>query len=155
MENDRAFRDKIFNTLQRLEVCRKNALNKDNFNLMTRACYYEVDQTLESIKGQMSRRLKFCEEEFIVGLHWKLREILISKQLEEAKNFLPGCDKIKKCDYSSADYLSNMFGCLFAGCNRWKDESNYASFNKSCSDRTELEEQLQIKIPKSDYELSL
>ncbi len=67
---------------------------------------------------------------------------------------LPGCDLKQECDYSSADYLSNMFGCLFAGCGRWEDKANYASFNQSCTTPDLLEKQLGITIPRSSYEYS-
>jgi len=148
MFKDINFSNHIFSTLKKLEVIREKASFKDAYNLMSRICSYRVKQTWESLRGQMSRRLKFCEEEFIVGLHWQLRDILIKEGWKEAKEFKPFCDVIKGCDYSKADYLSNMFGCLFASCGRWPSETNYASFNESCSDVIEIEKQLKIEIPK-------
>jgi hypothetical protein len=156
INSDREFRIEVFKTLEELEKIRQQETQINTaYNLMTRNCSYKVEQTFSALKGQMMRRLKFCEEEFIVGLHWLLRHKMINLGIEEAKSFLPGCDLIQKCDYSSADYLSNMFGCLFKGCGRWPDESKYASFNESCTTVSELESQLRIIIPKSKYELDV
>jgi|GEM_PF-3228572 len=155
MNFDKKYRQKAFDVLEKLENIRnKKDFFKVELNLMSRSCSYKVKQTIDSLRGQMIRRLKFCEEEFIVGLHWLLRDKLIKLGFEEAKSFVPGCDLIKKCDYSSADYLSNMFGCLFAGCKRWPDYTEFATFNFSCSTAEELEKQLKIKIPRSQYELN-
>jgi len=152
LENDKDFRTRTFVNLEELEKRREEASNKATFNLMSRRCSYAVEQTWPSLFGQMMRRLKFCEEEFIVGLHWRLRDELVEGGVISAKELVPGCDKIKKCDYSSADYLSNMFGCLFASCGRWKSETDFATFNESCSTPEQISEQLGIIIPMSDYE---
>lgn len=146
------FRAEVFHTLRLLEIERNKAEVKQTFNLMSRSCSYKVKQSFESLKGQMSRRLKFCEEEFICGLHILLREELINEGVEEAKQFLPSCDISKKCEYSSSNYLSNLFGCLFASCGRWPAGTEYATFNESCTRVEELEEQLEIEIPQSEYE---
>jgi len=116
---------------------------------MSRICSYKVEQTWDSLRGQMFRRLKFCEEEFIVGLHWLLKtELLLkTKYWENIKGFLPGCDIKEECDYSTDYYLSNMFGCLFASCGRWPAGTDYATFNKSCTNLSDLEEQLNLVIP--------
>lgn len=155
LESDEKFAHNTFDILDKLEAIRENAEFKTSYNLMSRCCSYKVKQTFTSLKGQMSRRLKFCEEEFICGLHFLLRDKLINLKIELANNFLPSCDNLKRCDYSSADYLSNMFGCLFSGCGRWKDESGFATFNESCTNIKELELQLGIQIPKSEHEISL
>jgi hypothetical protein len=150
---DESFRNTVFNTLEELEIIRKKEIEiPTTYNLMTRTCTYWVKQDLNSLKGQMNRRLKLCEEEFIVGVHWLLRDKMIKMGIEEAKDFLPGCDRLGYCDYSSADYLSNMFGCLFAGCGRWPDKAQYASFNQSCTTNDLLESQLKINIQKSKHE---
>ena len=153
LAKDEEFRNNVFDTLEKLEVIRKNEQEiPTTYNLMTRACTYWVKQDINSLKGQMNRRLKLCEEEFIVGVHWLLRDKMIKMGIEEAKDFLPGCDRIERCDYSSADYLSNMFGCLFSGCGRWPDKAQYASFNESCTTNSLLEDQLKIKIQRSKHE---
>jgi len=154
MTSDNA--DKISSALWKLEALRNKSPYKDQYNLMTRSCEYKVKQSWGSLRGQMMRRLKFCEEEFIVGLHWLLRHKLIDMGFKQAESFLPGCDNAKDCDYASADYLSNMFGCLFAGCNRWESHAKYASFNESCTTPELLEQQLasyHLRIPRSTYEL--
>lgn len=153
LEKDEEFRNKTFETLEKLEKIRRNEMQvPTTYNLMTRSCSYMVKQDFNSLRGQMARRLKLCEEEFIVGVHWLLRDKMINEGIEIAKEFLPGCDKLEYCDYSSADYLSNMFGCLFKGCGRWPDKSSFASFNESCTTNELLEEQLGIQIQKSKYE---
>lgn len=150
--NIETFVTETLKALGDLEEKRNTSEFKTEYNLMSRSCSYRVKQTWDSLKGQMSRRLKMCEEEFIVGLHWELRDQLIKLGYTEAEKFVPFCDVIKNCDYSSADYLSNMFGCLFAGCGRWPDKTEFASFNFSCTTRQLLEEQLNIKIPLSYHE---
>lgn len=147
------FRTKVFSTLTELENIRIGAKFKTPFNLMTRNCSYKVQQDYTSLKGQMMRRLKFCEESFIVGLHWLLRDKMIKIGIIDAILYFPGCDLLQSCDYASTDYLSNMFGCLFAGCGRWEGHAQYASFNQSCTTQEEIEEQLHIIIPRSKFEL--
>ena len=153
MAKDPYFREDVLITLNELEQIRNTIEFKTDFNLMSRSCSYRVKQTMDSLKGQMVRRLKMCEEEFIVAVHMKLRDTLIKLGCKMAETFLPGCDLLQKCDYSSADYLSNMFGCLFTGCNRWPGQTEFATFNFSCSTRKDLEQQLCIKFPKSEYEI--
>jgi len=158
MCDDFEYMQEIHETFEELEGLRGASTFPTTYNLMTRECSYTVVQEFSSLKGQMARRLKFCEEEFIVGLHWVLRDKMIKYSPETeniAKSFLPGCDALGICDYASADYLSNMFGCLFAGCGRWPDNAKYASFNQSCTTPELVEEQTGIVIPRSKYELSL
>ncbi len=159
LEKNEAFHKKVFTTLNELEKIRSHSNFQTPFNLMTRSCSYKVTQEYLSLNGQMMRRLKFCEEEFIVGLHWLLRQKLMDAFIGKndqlynmARLFKPGCDIIQSCDYSSADYLSNMFGCLFAGCGRWESHAEYASFNQSCTTPEILEKQLGIEIPRSSYQ---
>lgn len=157
MISNKEFMAKILETLEELETIKHNQTLYNN-NLMSRDCSYEVRQSFDSLRGQMSRRLKFCEEEFIVGVHNQLRYQLIEMGCEEAKNWLPDCDRVKKCTYiSDTDYLSNMFGCLFSSCGRWPaKQSDYHSFNHSCTSREELEKQLGTNtiVPSSSFELN-
>jgi hypothetical protein len=155
METDTMFCNRAIRALVNIEIARSTAKQKAEFNLMSRICSYKVEQTWESLRGQMFRRLKFCEEEFIVGLHWLLRSELLQKSQkplthwEDLKKFLPGCDLKEECDYSTDYYLSNMFGCLFAPCGRWPAGTDYATFNKSCTNLKDLEEQLNLVIPEA------
>lgn len=151
--NDGAMLAMFIDTAKKLEVSRNKAKIKDDYNLMTRNCSYVVTQEYGSLAGQMSRRLKLCEEEFIVGLHWLLRDKMIKAGIKVAESFKPACDSAGKCDYASADYLSNAFGCLFAGCNRWPSHAEYASFNQSCTTRELIETQLGITMFKSQHEI--
>jgi len=147
ISNDDQLRASVIDTLEKLEVVREKSIYKHQYNLMSRSCSYRVNQTFDSLRGQMGRRLKFCEEEFICSLHFLLRDILIKDGVEEAVSWLPDCDKAQVCNYSDSDYLSNLFGCLFASCGRWPSGTDYATFNQSCSDKSEIEKQLNIIIP--------
>lgn len=155
MQKDVKFENRILDAFEELEEIRNEAdvIEPQAYNLMSRECSYVVEQSLSSLRGQMMRRLKFCEEEFIVGLHWLLRDKMINMGIKEAESFRPGCDLIGKCDYSSADYLSNAFGCLFAGCGRFPSHTDFASFNQSCTTPELIKEQLGIDCIRSSYEI--
>ena len=154
LQKNSDFREKTIKTLSELEKHRNaEKENPELFNLMSRECTYIVEQNIGSLRGQMMRRLKFCEEEFIVGLHWLLREKMINMGIDAAKSFRPGCDLIGKCDYAAADYLSNAFGCLFAGCGRFPSKTDFASFNQSCTTPEMIKEQLGISCVRSSYEI--
>lgn len=155
MQKDVKFENRILDAFEELEEIRSEAdvIEPQAYNLMSRECSYVVEQSLSSLRGQMMRRLKFCEEEFIVGLHWLLRDKMINMGIKEAESFRPGCDLIGKCDYSSADYLSNAFGCLFAGCGRFPSHTDFASFNQSCTTPELIKEQLGIDCIRSSYEI--
>jgi len=160
MEKDSEFKKEIYETLEELESIRdRNILLKQletsAFNLMSRECSYVVEQNIGSLRGQMARRLQFCEEEFIVGLHWLLRQKMIDAGIEIANQFRPTCDVTKNCEYAKADYLSNAFGCLFAGCGRWPSHAKYASFNQSCTTPELVKEQTGVTCTKSEHELQL
>ena len=77
MEKDPEFKKEVIETLEQLEDVRDerelnmfSGIEMSAFNLMSRECSYVVEQNIGSLRGQMTRRLQFCEEEFIVGLHW-------------------------------------------------------------------------------------
>ena len=155
MEKDPKFKKEIINTLEELERFRNDYRDEEisTYNLMSRECEYIVEQNIGSLRGQMARRLQFCEEEFIVGLHWLLRQKMIDEGIEVAKQFKPTCDVTKNCEYAKADYLSNAFGCLFAGCGRWPSHAEYASFNQSCTTPEMIKKQTGVTCTKSEYEL--
>tara|TARA_B110000858_G_scaffold195489_1_gene252027 strand:+ start:99 stop:815 length:717 start_codon:yes stop_codon:yes gene_type:complete len=161
MEKDPEFKQEVMETLQELEELRDDNQDMDaqvepsSLNLMSRECSYVVEQNIGSLRGQMARRLQFCEEEFIVGLHWLLRKKMIDMGISLAEGFKPMCDVTKKCEYAKADYLSNAFGCLFAGCGRWKSHTEFASFNQSCTTPELVKEQTGVTCTKSEYELEL
>jgi len=111
---------------------------------------YHFSMNYLALQGQCKRRMMFCEEEFIVGLHWLLRERIKDKFPLLAEYLRPACDYVKKCVYAKSYGLSNAFGCLFAGCGRWEAGTEYATFNESCSDKETIEKQLNIKIRNKD-----
>ena len=160
MEKDPEFKKEVIETLEQLEDVRDerelnmfSGVEMSAFNLMSRECSYVVEQNIGSLRGQMTRRLQFCEEEFIVGLHWLLRKKMIDAGIKLAEGFKPMCDITKKCEYAKADYLSNAFGCLFAGCGRWPSHTEFASFNQSCTTPELVKEQTGVTCTKSEYEL--
>ena len=106
---------------------------------------------LLSLKAQMSRRLMACEESPIVIMFWKLREE-IKKQTPLIANYLrPACDSAKKCIYhGGAEGLTKYFSNLFKGCGRWPDEAEYAEFNRSCSDYSELSKYVEV-VPRDGW----
>lgn len=114
-------------------------------------CYhhpYKFTQNFLALQGQCKRRMSFCEEEFIVALHWIIREKIKNKFPLLAEYLRPACDGAKRCLYSKSYELSNAFGCLFSGCGRWDSGTKYSTFNESCSDVSEIEKQLKIHIPR-------
>lgn len=147
--------DEFLNIAVALEEKIHKSEYKKPYYLMSRNMSYKVEQDYQSLLGQMSRRLKFCEEETIVGIFWQLRQKMIDKGIEFAKDYLPGCDKTGKCDYIDvSDHLSSLFNSLFASCGRWKtDENIYRSFNESCTTPKMLIDQLGLEIPKSQWEI--
>ena len=107
-------------------------------------CYhhpYYFSQNYLALKQQCSRRMMFCEEEFIVGLHWLLRESVAGRFPLLANYLRPACDAAHECLYAKSYSLSNMFGCLFKGCGRWPRGTEYASWNSSCTDVETLVQQ--------------
>lgn len=138
-----------------LEELRKTSNHKESYNLMSRNCCYKVTVDYSALAGQMSRRLKFCEEEQIVKLFWELRAKMIEKGIKFAEQYLPGCDKTGTCDYIDvSDHLSSVFNALFSACGRHKtDVETYRSFNQSCTTPRMLIDQAGLEIPKSKWEI--
>jgi hypothetical protein len=104
-----------------------------------------------ALQNLLSRRMKFCEADATVAFAW-----LVHKELEKKFPLLsdfcrPGCDFAKKCQYNNSYNMSNMFGCLFAPCGRHKGQfEDYAEFNKCCTDKSKLEQQLEMHIKMPD-----
>lgn len=138
-----------------VEIQRNKTDFKYPYNLMSRNTSYKVEVEYSALIGQMSRRLKFCEEETITGIFFLLRQKMIDKGIKFANDYLPGCDKTGKCDYIDvSDHLSSVFNALFSACGRHKtDENTYRSFNQSCTTPGLLIKQLHIDIPKSKWEI--
>lgn len=110
---------------------------------------YKYAANLQAIKGYMAQRLQACEQEDTVFVAISIRKAIEEKFPLIASYLKPGCDYAKKCTYHQSYTLSEMFGCLFAGCGRWPDENEYSTFNGSCSDYNTMAEQggIQLRSP--------
>lgn len=116
---------------------------------------YKISLGYLALRGQCSRRLKFCEQEDTVATFWLMRQTILDKFPMLGIYLRPGCDYSRKCQYSQAYSLSEAFGCLFAPCGRNKYDGDYiyATFNEACTDAKKLEHQLNIKIPAANEQL--
>lgn len=106
---------------------------------------YTFGMNLSALRGQMSRRLMFCEQEGIVALHWKIRKLVADKFPLIGEFMIPVCDKTHKCVYMEGpEGLTTLFSNLFDGCGRWKiqntNNSEYKEFNHSCTNPNRLKE---------------
>ena len=108
---------------------------------------YKWACNLQALKGYMAQRLQACEQEDTVFVAIATRNEIAGRFPLIASHLKPGCDYARKCTYHQAYTLSEMFGCLFAGCGRWKDENPYSTFNESCSDYNTMAQQGGIKLP--------
>jgi len=108
---------------------------------------FSFSANFAAIQSLCSSRMKFCEADATVAFAWLLQKELAKHFPLLASYCRPGCDFSKKCQYNNAYSMSNMFGCLFAPCGRHPGTfSEYAEFNKSCTDKNKLEKQLDIHI---------
>ena len=110
---------------------------------------YKYAANLQAIKGYMAQRLQACEQEDTVFVAISIRKAIEDKFPLIASHLKPGCDYAKRCTYHQSYTLSEMFGCLFAGCGRWPDENEYSTFNGSCSNYDTMAEQggIQLRSP--------
>ena len=109
---------------------------------------WSVNYNYASLRGVCGSRMKFCEMEDTVATAWLMAKE-VSDQFPLLGSFLrPGCDYAGKCQYHKSYTLSEMFGCLFKECGRnpCPDSNDYAEFNETCTNYTDLEEQLGIHI---------
>lgn len=105
---------------------------------------------LLSLKGQMSNRLKFCEETHIVYMFWKMRSEIENISPLVANYLRPACDGAKRCVYHGKhEGLTKYFSNLFSGCGRWKSEndSDYQEFNRSCSNPDLMAKHVKVVQP--------
>lgn len=116
---------------------------------------YKLTLNYLALRGQCARRLKFCEQEDTVATFWALRQTILETFPLLGIYLRPGCDYAKRCQYSEAYSLSEMFGCLFAPCgrNKYSGDYTYATFNEACTDRETLQKQLGFKIPKVNEDI--
>jgi thymidylate synthase ThyX len=114
------------------------------------ACHsYTIAFTYMSLRNFASKRQKFCEQADTVATAWLIREAVKGVSPIMASYLRPGCDNSHVCGYHSEYAMSEAFGCLFKECGRnpCKAKDNYATFNKSCSDKDLIAKQLGIFIP--------
>jgi thymidylate synthase ThyX len=114
------------------------------------ACHsFSMAMNYMALRNFESKRLKFCEQADTVAVAWLIREEISNKFPLLGSYLRPGCDFSKTCGYHQEYAMSEAFGCLFKECGRnpCKATDNYATFNKSCSDKHTIEMQLGIKIP--------
>lgn len=117
-------------------------------------CYHHpfvFTQSLAALIGQSRRRMCFGEEEFICGIHWKIRETFKNMGYHLLADIMrPACDYAKRCLYSKSDG-SELFSNLFKGCGRWPSDCEYNEFNKSCTDKNGLKKAgIEVASPE-DY----
>lgn len=108
---------------------------------------YKFSVDYGALKSYMAQRLSAVEQADTVAtaiLTWNE----VNKKFPLLANELrPRCDTVGKCVCHQGDG-SELFGALFKGCGRFPDsESNYATFNKSCSDYETLEQQTGVHLP--------
>jgi len=98
----------------------------------------------------MAQRLACHEEVDTVATVWAMWENLYEKFPLLAAFCRPACDWAKRCLYSKAYTLSELFSCLFAPCGRWPTGGDYvyAEFNEACTRVEELEKELGFHIPR-------
>ena len=120
------------------------------------ACHsFSMAMNYMSLRNFCNKRLKFCEQADTVAVAWLVRE-----RVKEAYPLLgsylrPNCDWRGVCEYHQEYSMSEAFGCLFKECGRNKclATDNYATFNKSCSDKEIIAKQLGIFIPNAKEDL--
>lgn len=117
--------------------------------------WFSMAMNYMALRNFCNKRLKFCEQQDTVAVAW-----LVRKAVREAFPLLgtylkPSCDWKGICEYHQAYSMSEAFGCLFKECGRNKcnADDGYSTFNKSCSDKNIIEEQLNIHIPDYDEDL--
>jgi len=114
---------------------------------------YKFSVNFEALKSYMSRRLVASEQEDTVATAIVVWDQVNKKFPLLASRLRPKCDWAGKClcHQGSGD---EIFGALFKGCGRFPEtESNYSTFNWSCSDYELLEKQTGIVLPypNTDY----
>lgn len=115
--------------------------------------YFSV--TFEALQAFCSRRLCFSEKEDTVAVTWLMRERVGDKFPLLASFLRPNCDWTKKCGYHTGDSLPEEMGALFEPCGRNKCivENPNVEFNRPSTKVDNLENDLLIRIPRSNDDL--
>jgi len=111
---------------------------------------YKYSVNILALKSYMFQRLKACEQADTVATAIAIRKAVEVEYPLIASVFKPGCDLSKKCQYHTAYSLSELFGCLFAGCGRWPDVKHYSTFNQSCTSYKTIKEELGYTLPEPE-----
>ena len=114
---------------------------------------YKYTVNYMALGSYMAQRLVASEQEDTVATAISIWD-QINKKYPMLANYLrPKCDWAGKCKCQQSD-SSTLFGALFKGCGRFPEtESDYATFNWSCTDYETLEKQLNIRLPYPNTEL--
>lgn len=108
---------------------------------------YKFRSNLQALKGYMGTRLAACEQSDTCAVAIATWDQINQKFPLIGSNLKPTCDYARTCIYHKMYTLSELFGCLFAGCGRWPDENPYSTFNRSCSSYETLQKELGIYFP--------
>lgn len=122
------------------------------------ACHsFSMAMNYMALRNFCNKRLKFCEQADTVAVAWLIRERILDKFPLLGSYLRPSCDWKQRCEYHQEYAMSEAFGCLFKECGRNEclATDDYASFNKSCSDKDIIEEQLCIHIPDNIEDLPI
>jgi hypothetical protein len=104
-----------------------------------------------SLQNMLSKRMCFSEQFDTVGVAWKIWHELHKEFPLLAAYCRPSCDRARRCLYSEAYSLSELFGNLFLPCGRWPcKEKPYAIFNEASTTREEIMELTGLYIPKPE-----
>jgi len=109
---------------------------------------YSVNYNYMALMNVCANRMKFCEMEDTVAVAWLMQKAIEAKFPLLGSYLRPGCDFSKSCQYHKAYSLSELFGCLFKECGRNPCDADYeyAEFNEICTDKAEIERQLNVKL---------
>ncbi len=172
-EKDFEYKQKVENWVKLTKDLYEETINLSDSSWQTGRCFlpqsvnhsYVFGCNYLALKGQMSRRLAFCEQEGIVALHWKIKKEVEDKFPLLANYFKPACDNAKRCVYMSGpEGMTKYFSNLFDGCGRWEstkeDDKVYKEFNHSCTNYERLKQQgvpvrgkeYFINFTENDYE---
>jgi len=101
-----------------------------------------------ALSSFMAKRLMFEEQFDTVAVAWKMRQELARYYAVLAAPLRPACDLARKCVYHQTNSLSEAFGCLFKGCERWgKPEYEYADFDEYSTEESDVEAWLGESLP--------
>lgn len=107
---------------------------------------FKMHMNLAALRGFMGQRLLACEMSDTCHTAILIRDCIKQYSPYIASILKPRCDSQKRCIYHQSYSLSEMFGCLFKGCGRWKDETPYSTHNQSCSDYKTMGEESGVKL---------